>query len=370
MAALSAALIGAAVKRAGTLSYLQYAGHILAVSIVTLSLTNRNIDNVLTAVVNSKSIFAIWIMVLIIQLRGKSINARHLCGFIFWVSVPGLVFGLSQYFLPTTLGSALVKEMEWAVTGTLGSFRLTGFLGSPSEYALQAGYCVIYALARVRYSIIALGLVAVVLSLSRITLVGVLGLALVQLIAKGRAWILVVSVAIVVGVAFLIRSYVDESAVGYIVDRLQKTLNPFADMSFAEGRIARWQELLEVVAQHPWGLGLGSTGFRESSGGYIVGPFISESIYIQPFLEIGWVGGFLVCLVYAKIAFSGLKNALNSTDEVSNIISAFTILFLFCGLTSPLIPALPWSMLALTSTYLLVDKKSPTGRERAVARRL
>lgn len=279
------------------------------------------------------------------------------------------VYALVQSFQLDPLSIKMVKHLGWGQFGSLGSYRVVGFLQGPVQLGLLSAMGAAYFLAknifldrfRLSSSLILLLLsVSLVASMSRASLLGFLTfvllismLCLPRLRRKARLASFAIHFAFLSVIpATAIALVGDLETVELLASRLETLGNLGQDNSFQEGRIINWKnKVIPALLENPLGRGNGSTGTSRlvEDEGYSERIMETESLYFALAMELGWFGlasAAPLFLMAIAGAFLVLKNGSPSPGpEVAAVIWVFA----FAGITSPNMSAFPVTWLFFVS---------------------
>ena len=289
-----------------------------------------------------------------------------------------ILFGVLEFLFP--YNSLFYNLIKWEFGDELDSIytvRVCGLLVGPVQFALSCGMLFFFYLVKYlyvhcnkKYIILALlGFIGLLISKSRAVLFAVLFLVFVLLFwskcltnkMKMNA-VLIFCVFVLLFIAFLCL-FVSSDIISILLARYFDAFNPdsLAGSSFKAGRLDRWvEDVFPAIANMPWG---GGTGFTQSFGedaniAYHMKPILTESIYFDVFMELGWWAGGVFLLLVLCVIWVAVKNLRKSSDSITLICALCVLLFLIPGLTSPNMAAFPYTYFFAISLGILVVRSS------------
>jgi hypothetical protein len=279
------------------------------------------------------------------------------------------IYAMVQSFRLDPLSIQMVKHLGWGQFGSLGSYRIVGFLQGPVQLGLLCAMGAGYVLTRniflgkfkpSSFVLLALLSICLVASMSRASLLGFLTFAILVTVLylprlKRKAHL----GSFLIHMTFL--SAIPISAIALIGDletidllssRLETLGNLGEDNSFHEGRLLNWQnKVIPTLLENPLGRGNGSTGTSRSGEeeAYAQKIMETESLYFSLALELGWLGLAFAAPLFL-MAMAGVLLLLKNQDPNSGLEIAVVIwVFAFAGITSPNMSAFPVTWLFFTS---------------------
>jgi hypothetical protein len=286
-----------------------------------------------------------------------------------WAIIVNIFFGISQIYFPTKFSTSLLKtsyiEM-YSLESTL-SYRPTGFFQGTVQYALFSatliflGFILLLGERAIRQKYKALlyvciGSLGLFFSMSRAVLVATLIIIAVYVLKRVHWKRLIKMVFVlslfVISLLFLLKISQKSSSVNLdgIVNRYSILLTPSKDNSFREGRIERWKKTLPVLFDNPEGLGIGSTMYynnREYASYYRIKPLITESIFLDIWMELGFIPFAIFSIMSIYIIVISIKILGDpNLSSVTQISICIVLLFYIPGFSSPNFSAFPFTFLA------------------------
>ncbi|RMF29362.1 MAG: O-antigen ligase domain-containing protein [Bacteroidetes bacterium] len=195
-----------------------------------------------------------------------------------------------------------------------GRMRIFSFFSDPTTYGILMGYmsifCFVLATAPLaiwkRVGLIVAGVamwLALAYSGSRTPVVMVAaGLAFVFLLTLNRQTLIAGTFLFLLGAAFMMKSTSNP-----VIYRVQSAFRPAQDAS-VQVRLFNQKRIQPFVQRHPFGAGLGSTGFwakRFSPHSWLAN-FAHDSQYVRLAVETGWVG----LLIYMALLLAAAQQAI------------------------------------------------------------
>lgn len=122
------------------------------------------------------------------------------------------------------------------------------------------------------------------------------------------------------------------------LSRLSEMANPFAASSILDRSNSNWGPTLEIIASHPWGVGIGyGSQTRASDEAKETDMYVKpHNELLQKVLETGAVGGFIYLLLLISIfRFAIVRKG--EDDRLSSLaiaFSAISVAFWLCGLVN------------------------------------
>ena len=297
-----------------------------------------------------RMIFINLLTVLAGGLIHKPKNILKLTNILFYVSLGAVTIGMVQFFFrPSFLMQFVMqmKEIDPEKTNILGAFRISGLTGSSVTYSLACAFIFYFAMITKSKIEQLFAVFGMLVSLSRISLVLMFSLGFLYLLMARLYRTLILNLALIIATVSASLYYlytISPFGFHYVIDRLSKIFIPSDDKSFADGRIERWStEVLPRIMEHPFGLGIGSTGTREHFDGYQITPFLTESIYLQFFVELGVLPGALILL---SVIFATIILLTRIFSGRATVIALFTVHYFIAGIISPINSAMPFSCVA------------------------
>jgi putative inorganic carbon (hco3(-)) transporter len=83
-------------------------------------------------------------------------------------------------------------------------------------------------------------------------------------------------------------------------------------------RLAEWSKLGDLVADNPWGIGLGTTGgvSQRFESELPRGNIQPDNVYLAVALETGWIGALVFVAIVLRVLVAGLRACRSGTDDV------------------------------------------------------
>ncbi len=194
-----------------------------------------------------------------------------------------------------------------------GRMRIFSFFSDPTTYGILMAYmsifCFVMATAPLavwkRVGLVVAGIamwLALAYSGSRTPVVMVAaGLAFVFLLTLNRRTLIGGAILFLLGTAFMMKSTSNP-----VIYRVQSAFRPGQDAS-VKVRLFNQKRIQPFVQRHPFGAGLGSTGFwakRFSPHSWLAN-FAHDSQYVRLAVETGWVG----LLIYMALLLTAVQQA-------------------------------------------------------------
>lgn len=309
------------------------------------------------------------VFILIFFFIGLSIGLKTVFLEYFFRLLTGLViinifFGGLEFIFPyNTLFYDLIKWEFGDELNPIYTVRVCGLLVGPVQFALSCGFIIFYSMVNLvfanyqqKYVWIALaGLVGLLLSKSRAVLFTVFFLFFLLMIlnknvsSKNKKRVFFSFVFLIAIILYFLWS-IDKDFFLLFIQRYFDAFNSdsLAGSSFKEGRIERWiNDVFPAISQMPLG---GGTGFTQSFGenaafAYKIEPILTESIYFDVFVELGWFSGILFLWFSLLAIYVSLKKIRYASDSLTLICSLVSLLFFIPGITSPNMAAFPYTYL-------------------------
>jgi hypothetical protein len=236
--------------------------------------------------------------------------------------------GLPENFFVTLPDGTLLRRMVSTYVSPLG-IAYTGILVFPLGVALVERYRDNRAMQRLAATALALLLLGVLLSVTRLALLAVIGEAVLLFLLLRRRWLAILIPILLVGVVVISYPY---ASVGPAVDG---TLEPVlrthwtwvisGNDTSANEHYAYLVRDLKVDLEHPLGLGTGASTVRY---GQLVGT--GESALLGMFGDLGIIGGLIYIAMYLLAIWNGFRAyLLTRGDPIS---SAFPLVAFVGGL--------------------------------------
>jgi putative inorganic carbon (HCO3(-)) transporter len=115
------------------------------------------------------------------------------------------------------------------------------------------------------------------------------------------------------------------------LNRFRSSFTGTNDESFRVRELSR-NYIRPYLHSHPFGGGLGTTGALGTvlNPGHFLAGFQTDSAYLQSALEIGWIGLFLICILFFFILRRGIAAYFNSQDPEMKTVYAGATCSIFC----------------------------------------
>jgi O-antigen ligase len=227
--------------------------------------------------------FLVWVLVFLLITNVVTTEGRFLVFLLLFLLVS---FKMSQHGARSWAAIGFGFR-DWGVTGSPGWFHNSGEFGIQMCVFIPLSVAFVWAV-RNRLSIWKLGffllmpitaIMSIIATSSRGAIVGAGALLVWWLAVSRRFRTMIVSVA-VIGVAYLVTP-----------DQQLARLNTMGEDHTSETRIARWQEGIRMMNEHPL-LGVGYSNwsqYRVSRDDY-GGPGFSHNIFVDAGAELGYTG--------------------------------------------------------------------------------
>ncbi len=227
------------------------------------------------------------------------------------------LYGLKQEYIgfsPTELAWVAADEERFQLIFQWSRLRIFSFFSDPTTYGILMAYMCMFAVVlatgpfriwkRLSLVFIAISmLIAMALAGSRTPVVMIpLGLLFYVVITLRKETILSFLLFLLFGTAFVMKS--THSAVIY---RIQSAFKPESKDTIRV-RMENQKKIQPFIQAHPFGAGLGSTGFwgKRFSPDSWLASFAHDSLYVRLAVETGWVG----LLLYMMLLFMALRYAI------------------------------------------------------------
>ena len=224
------------------------------------------------------------------------------------------LYGLKQEYIgfsPAELAWVTADQERFQLIFQWSRLRVFSFFSDPTTYGILMAYMCMFAIVlatgpfkiwkRLSLVLIAISmLVAMALAGSRTPVVMIpLGLLYYVVITLRKETILSFVLFLLMGTAFVLKS--TNSAVIY---RIQSAFKPESKDTIRV-RLENQKKIQPFIQSHPFGAGLGSTGFwgKRFSPDSWLASFAHDSLYVRLAVETGWVG----LLLYMSLLFMALR---------------------------------------------------------------
>ena len=224
------------------------------------------------------------------------------------------LYGLKQEYIgfsPAELAWVTADQERFQLIFQWSRLRVFSFFSDPTTYGILMAYMCMFAIVLAtgpfkiwkRLSLVLMAismLVAMALAGSRTPVVMIpLGLLYYVVITLRKETILSFVLFLLMGTAFVLKS--TNSAVIY---RIQSAFKPESKDTIRV-RLENQKKIQPFIQSHPFGAGLGSTGFwgKRFSPDSWLASFAHDSLYVRLAVETGWVG----LLLYMSLLFMALR---------------------------------------------------------------
>jgi putative inorganic carbon (HCO3(-)) transporter len=257
---------------------------------------------------------------------------------VFVFTVIAAAYGCFQQWhglLPFELNWVAADPVRFGLIFIAGDYRKFATMSDPAGFAIVTACCAVFFLilltgpwrAKVKwvlFSGVCLILMGMAYSGTRTANVMVLGgLVLFMILTIDKRSTILFTIASVF--VFLLLMFGPFSG-NATINRFRTTFAGSKDESFNVRNVNR-KSIQPYVYYHPIGGGLGTTGAygMQVNPGHFLAGFPTDSGYLKKALEIGWIGLFLICVLYYCVIRAGIRGYFQCRNEkAKNIYAAAT----------------------------------------------